>query len=154
MVARNDEFIRVHLEPIAQCEFSQKIATNIKEDYAMMDTSDGLMDALVQISEASGNHLSIDFDKIPYDKDLEQFNSYKDLIFYGGEDYQMIATVPEELAQGLTVIGEVFEGSGNPHPNPLPEGEGEYQNLIGVEIKNAEISMDKFYDHFKRRSND
>jgi thiamine-monophosphate kinase len=128
-VARNDEFVRVHLEPIAQCEFSERIAANIKEDYAMMDTSDGLMDALLQIAQSSGNHLSIDFDKVPYDKDLEQFNNYKDLIFYGGEDYQLVATVPEEMAQGLTVIGEVLEGS-------------------GVGIKNAQIDEGKFYDHF------
>ena len=135
-------FITAHLEPEAQCEFSERIAANIKEDYAMMDTSDGLMDALVQIAQASGNHLSIDFDKIPYDKDLEQFNQYKDLIFYGGEDYQLVATVPEELAKDFIVIGEVLPLT-RPSGTLSRKGRGKSH----VEIKNTEIKG-KFYDHF------
>lgn len=43
----------------------KKIAQNINEDYAMMDTSDGLADALLQISQASGVMLDIDFEKSP-----------------------------------------------------------------------------------------
>ena len=96
--------------PKAQKEFSKEIASTIKEDYAMMDTSDGLMDALSQISKESGVLLEIDFDKIPYDKELEKFDNYKSLILYGGEDYQLIATVTDP--KNYTVIGEVKEGSG------------------------------------------
>lgn len=107
-----EKFITTHLMPTPQYEFSKQIAQNIKEDYAMMDTSDGLMDALSQISDASGVNLFIDFEKIPFDKDLKIFKDYKDLIFFGGEDYQLVATVPEEIAENFTVIGEVREGSG------------------------------------------
>lgn len=107
---REGKFIKAHLMPEAQIEFSQKISSNIKEDYAMMDTSDGLMDALSQIAEESGVLLDIDFDKIPYDKELEQFDNYKDLILYGGEDYQLVATVSDP--KDFTVIGEVKEGRG------------------------------------------
>ena len=76
----------------------------------MMDTSDGLMDALSQIAEASGVLLDIDFNKIPYDKEIEKFENYKDLILFGGEDYQLVAALTDP--QEFTVIGEVKEGRG------------------------------------------
>lgn len=107
-----EKFIKAHLMPKAQVDFSKKIATSINSDYAMMDTSDGLMDALSQIAEMSDVNLEVQFDKIPYDKDLENFSDYRDLILYGGEDYQIVAVVPENVAKDFTVIGEVKEGSG------------------------------------------
>lgn len=106
------KFINAHLMPSAQIEFSKKIAESVADDYAMMDTSDGLMDALSQIAEASGVNLEVDFEKIPYDKDLEKFPDFKDLIFYGGEDYQIVAAVPEYIAKDFNIIGEVKKGSG------------------------------------------
>lgn len=106
------KFINAHLMPSAQIEFSKKIAESVADDYAMMDTSDGLMDALSQIAEASGVNLEVDFEKIPYDKDLEKFPDFRDLIFYGGEDYQIIAAVPEYIAKDFNIIGEVKKGSG------------------------------------------
>ena len=106
------KFIRAHLMPSAGIEFSKKIADSIKTDYAMMDTSDGLMDALSQIADASGVKLEIDFSKIPFDKDLKMFEDYEDLILFGGEDYGLVASVSEEFARDFTVIGEVKEGSG------------------------------------------
>lgn len=107
-----EKFINAHLMPKAQIEFSRKISESAVTDYAMMDTSDGLMDALFQISEASKVNLEIDFDKIPFDKDLKAFLNYKDLILFGGEDYQLVAAVSDDIAKDFTIIGEVKEGSG------------------------------------------
>lgn len=126
------QFIKTHLEPIAQREFSKKIATTQKNKYAMMDTSDGLMDALSQIATASNVLMDINFENIPYDKNLEDFPSFKDLILFGGEDYQLIATA-DEVFDGATIIGEVKEG-------------------LGVKINNnlfTEASINnKIYKHF------
>ncbi len=102
--------INAHLMPKAQVEFSKKIATAATSDYAMMDSSDGLMDALSQIAQASNVKMSIDFSKIPFDKEIKIFNNWQDLVFYGGEDYQIIATIEEGLLKklhGYTIIGEV-----------------------------------------------
>lgn len=107
-----DKFKTAHLYPWAQRQASELISTNVKTKYAMMDTSDGLMDALSQIAEMSNVKLKIDYDKIPYDEDLKNFQNFTDLIFFGGEDYGLVATVPEKLADKLTVIGEVVEGEG------------------------------------------
>ena len=48
----------------------------------MMDSSDGLMDCLYKIADNSKVKAKIYFDKIPYDKSIEQFD-YKNLIRVG-----------------------------------------------------------------------
>ena len=106
-----EKFIQAHLEPKAQINFGKFLGVNIKGPYAAMDSSDGLMDALSTIANESGVLLDIDFDKIPHDKDIEQFENWQDLILYGGEDYQIVATVPQNLDIG-TKIGEVKQGLG------------------------------------------
>lgn len=106
-----EKFIKSHINPVAQVEFGKKISTTVKEPYAMMDTSDGLMDGLSTIANESGVLLDIDFDKIPHDKDIEQFENWQDLVLFGGEDYQILATVPQNF-QGGFEIGVVKEGLG------------------------------------------
>ncbi len=100
-----ERFIKAHLMPEAQREFSRQIAKNATEEYAMMDTSDGLADALIQIALASCVTATVDTSKIPHDPlvDIET-------VLYGGEDYQLVAAVPETLLKNLkdyTIIGEV-----------------------------------------------
>lgn len=107
-----NQFIQAHLMPKAQVEFGTGIAQTVKEDYAMMDTSDGLMDALSAIANDSGVLLEIDFDKIPYDKDLEGFSNWQELVLFGGEDYGIVAVVPESYNGCGTVIGCAKQGLG------------------------------------------
>ena len=106
-----EKFIKSHINPVAQVEFGKNISTTVKEPYAMMDTSDGLMDGLTTIANESGVLLDIDFDKIPHEKDIEQFENWQDLVLFGGEDYQILATVPQNF-QGGFEIGVVKEGLG------------------------------------------
>lgn len=106
------DLIKAHLMPVAQIDFAKQISEQIQEDYAMMDTSDGLFDALFKIGSASECTMSIDFERILYDPKIkEYFSDYKDLILFGGEDYQIVATVPVELLPSLKdyiIIGEVL----------------------------------------------
>lgn len=100
-----EHFIKAHLTPVAQRELSRQIAENAQEDYAMMDTSDGLADALMQIAKASNTVLYIDTSKIPHAPCVDM-----NTVLYGGEDYQLVAAVPETLLKnlhGYTIIGEV-----------------------------------------------
>ena len=108
---RNTKLIKSHLEPIAQIEFGEYISKNVKGKYAMMDTSDGLADALSTIANESGVLLDIDFSKIPYDKSLECFANWREMGLLGGEDYQIVATVPQNIDIGYE-IGVVKEGLG------------------------------------------
>ena len=91
-----EKFITAHLMPEAQIEFSRYIAENIKEDYAMMDTSDGLADALFKIASASGVTI-----KSRYIEGM-----------FGAEDYNLVAAIPEEFLSRLSncyIVGKVCE---------------------------------------------
>ena len=93
---KNLELIRAHLEPQLEELFAKEIATQIDCEYAMMDTSDGLADALFQIAQSS--NVSID------SKIVEGI--------FGAEDYKLVATVPRKILKRLTeyeIIGEVIE---------------------------------------------
>lgn len=112
------EIVKEHLMPSISDKLSNAIATSAKNDYAMMDSSDGLMDALYKIADFSGVSAVVDFEKIPYDKNLEKIENfdYKKAIFFGGEDYRLVCAISEEdlknLDEGLyTIIGEIQEKS-------------------------------------------
>ncbi len=127
----DNKFINAHLMPSAQREFSRAIAENTISDYAMMDTSDGLADALIQIAKASNVTIEIDTSKIPHDKEVDM-----DTVLYGGEDYQLVAAVPENLLKNIpdyTIIGEVTSGNA----------------AIKIDGKLYTDIDDKLYNHFK-----
>lgn len=127
-----DKFLNAHLMPQAELKFSRQIAENITESYAMMDTSDGLADALSQIANSSQVKLSIDYNKIPHDNNVD-----KNTVLYGGEDYKIVATIPENILNKITnayVIGKVEKG-------------------LGVEIDGQLLTFEdidkKIFNHFK-----
>ena len=105
----NAELIIAHKKPELEEEFSKYIAQNSSSEYAMMDTSDGLADALFKIAEASNVKIKIDYEKIPHLNCVSQ-----NYVLFGGEDYKLVASVPKELAlqSGGTIIGEVFDYDG------------------------------------------
>lgn len=96
---KDTDSIKAHLEPVLDVNFSEEIASNIKEDYAMMDTSDGLADALFQIAKASSVTIVA--------KNLDGM--------FGAEDYNLVAVVPESFLKqikGYSVIGTVVSYDG------------------------------------------
>ena len=102
-----------HLMPNVTSNLSEEIAKTAKHDYAMMDSSDGLMDALFKIAQGSNLKARVDFDKIPYDKVIENFD-YKNMIFYGGEDYKLVCAISQEDLENINPdlyfeIGEIVE---------------------------------------------
>lgn len=146
--AKLNVLINAHLMPIAQKDFSEQISTKSTRDYAMMDTSDGLVDALFKISQASEVKICVDFDKIPYDKDIETVAQkagvdFRQWVLYGGEDYQLVACVDEENLKKLsdyTIIGKVQEKQ-NEHFVEINFGDK-------IDFVN---DLEKTYNHFKRK---
>ena len=80
---------RYHL-PEPHLKYSQLIQ---KFANSSMDTTDGLINDLKNLSVKSGKDFYIDLDKIPYSDSaiefLKQFNDY-DIVNYGGDDYECI----------------------------------------------------------------
>ncbi len=91
---------------------------------SLMDASDGLADALVQICQASQVDMEIDLDKIPVSAAVRQYAQVwqKDELayaLYGGEDYELVGTISEahwpalqESEGSFSVLGRVVEKSG------------------------------------------
>lgn len=110
-----------HVNPFPQIEIGRKIAETISDKLCMMDSSDGLADALFKISQMSNVGIEIDFNSIPYDKSIEEVaklaeKDYIDWIFYGGEDYQLVAAISQSDYENikhlpLTVIGKVTQNN-------------------------------------------
>ncbi|MBQ7537180.1 MAG: thiamine-phosphate kinase [Rickettsiales bacterium] len=108
-------FIISHLTPRAEIEFSRKVALQMPNGalYAMMDTSDGLIDALAKIADRSGIGIVIDFEKIPVCSAMKKLQNWQDFVLFGGEDYKLVACVPQEVQCTFgTVIGGVIVGRG------------------------------------------
>ena len=85
-----------------------------------MDISDGLVDDLSKLCQASGIAARLDARKIPVHAALKEVfpRKYLDMALGGGEDYQLLFTAPGELMEEVlpllpppaTVIGEIVEG--------------------------------------------
>ena len=106
---KDNYFIQYHKNPPLFEEITSKIATTIKNPYAMMDSSDGLFDCLYQIALKSKVRLDIDYNLIP------KKNDDRNLVLFGGEDYCPVVCLSKEdfnKIDGLIKIGIVKEGKG------------------------------------------
>ena len=140
----NDFLKQKHLMPQARVDAVNVILPFVKANIAGMDTSDGLYDALEQIARMSGVTAKVDFSTVPYDKEIEQFNDFKKLILFGGEDYELVFALDKNLYEKLDKnkffkIGEIIPKNSS---NVLIEG-----------LNQNEISMLKHcsFDHFEDR---
>lgn len=141
-----DDIKNTHLMPMPNNELSNEVATKTDRDYSMMDTSDGLVDAIFKIAQASKVSIDADFENIPYDTEIVKIAKmanldYKDWILFGGEDYQLVACLDEgslsKINSDYKIIGRVVE------KNP------EY--IVGVKFEDSILKindLEKTYNHF------
>ncbi|MDD3237713.1 MAG: thiamine-phosphate kinase [Candidatus Gastranaerophilales bacterium] len=92
--------ITAHISPKAKLQESKILSDKLSRNSAIMDTSDGLMDAAFKIAKMSGVEIELDFNKIPYDKDIKIIAQnakidYVDWILWGGEDFELFCSVSE-----------------------------------------------------------
>lgn len=110
-----DNLKKEHLMPSVSSELSDALSRAVN-DYAMMDSSDGLADALYKISKNSGLAAKVYFDKIPFDESIREIQNFdfEKMIFFGGEDYKLVAAVSSEDLEKINPdlyfeIGEIIE---------------------------------------------
>lgn len=137
--------IAKHLRPMPRIEAGLRISGQLGH-YALMDTSDGLGDALLKIAQASGVRMVVEQVRLPMADCVVRFAEASgqkplDILLYGGEDFELLAAVPEIEAskltnQGWTVIGHVEAGE----PQAL---------VVNAEGRTeTDISLEKTYQHF------
>ena len=65
------------------------------------DSSDGLLQSLKDLTNESKCKAIINYEKIPKDKDWPRGNKWDEYYFLGGEDYELIFSLPKEWAKNI-----------------------------------------------------
>ena len=68
------------------------------------DSSDGLFQALQDLASASKCKAIINYEKIPKDKDWRRGNKWDEYYFFGGEDYELVFSLPKKWAKNLSKL--------------------------------------------------
>lgn len=99
------EAVRVHLYPEPRCALGRYLSER-RLASALMDISDGLSIDLARLCEASGVGACLSAERIPGPR-LEDRQKSLALALHGGEDYQLLFTVPPSK---VTQIPSRFRG--------------------------------------------
>lgn len=120
----DEELINSHLCPIARIKESEELAKITDGNITIIDSSDGLIDALYKIAVASKHSIEIDINKVKVSEKLIEFSAqnnldYKKFVKWGGEDYELVFAVSESYAEKLdnnlfTKIGRVVNKDSAP----------------------------------------
>lgn len=138
----NYRLVKKHLEPKAR--LAAEGQTIARFAHAMIDVSDGLGSEVTHICQNSGMGARIDYAAIPLTAETREAAELLhadpiDWALYGGEDFQLVFTIPrtdlaalEKEFTDFSVVGEI-----------VPAREGIYL------VKNKELQpLKKGYDHF------
>ena len=68
------------------------------------DSSDGLFQALQDLASASKCKAIINYEKIPKDKDWPIGDKWDEYYFFGGEDYELVFSLPKKWAKNLSKL--------------------------------------------------
>jgi len=68
------------------------------------DSSDGLFQALQDLASASKCKAIINYEKIPKDKDWPKGDKWDEYYFFGGEDYELVFSLPKKWAKNLSKL--------------------------------------------------
>lgn len=118
------ELAAAHFRPQPRFQEAWTLVSTAGERAALMDASDGLADALLQICRESGVGMAIDAGDIPISAETRRAAAELgadalDLALYGGEDYELVAAIPADAWKTLMAssynpfvsIGEVSPSS-------------------------------------------
>ena len=68
------------------------------------DSSDGLYQALQDLASSSKCKAIINYEKIPKDKDWPRGDKWDEYYFFGGEDYELVFSLPKKWAKDLSKL--------------------------------------------------
>ena len=104
------------------------------------DSSDGLFQALLDLANESNCKAIIDYAKVPKHKNWPKGNKWDEYYFFGGEDYELVFSLPRKWAnnllnedQTITEIGYFLKGD------------------VSVDFKNCDnknLLKNKSFSHF------
>jgi thiamine-monophosphate kinase len=107
---KDSPFSRLHKRTLPQREKGLQLA---RYAHAMIDLSDGLLLDLSRVLHASGVGAEIDYEKIPVSPRFrhecrQKHYPEKELVLAGGEDYQLLFTIPPAQESRLRKTGMAY----------------------------------------------
>jgi len=108
--------IKAHQFPQPRLDVIALLQPLLSRSSGGMDSSDGLADALQQITSASGVSAHITWEQIPIHPALTKLSPEQalDWVLYGGEDFQLVLTLDPSIATALIdldpslhILGEI-----------------------------------------------
>lgn len=121
--------VEKHLVPLPQTDKSRILMQTAQEcgikSVSMMDSSDGLGDALYKLSQGCGLAFDIDYESIPVSGVLKSTfpDGWMDMVLWGGEDFELVFCADKSVFEKLekndfhkigTVTDKPFVSSGLP----------------------------------------
>ena len=147
----DEKIIKAHLTPEARLYEAYTAGKYMSRDTAIMDTSDGLADALYKIAKASNVSIEVNFDDIPVLPEVKDFAkennlNLQELVLWGGEDFELIVCLPYFTYASMGVeefkyLGTVCDKDGTEPTVKIITNDG---NII----INEELFNKKSYNHF------
>ncbi|MDX1977428.1 MAG: thiamine-phosphate kinase [Pseudanabaenaceae cyanobacterium bins.68] len=119
--AQIHRFYQAHQRPVPRFDLIQLLAKLPPTKITGMDSSDGLGDALSQICAASKVGAKLNWQNLPIPRGIELIapHTYGDWIINGGEDFELVLTLDQAIAQqvcqllpGTAIIGEIVAEPG------------------------------------------
>jgi len=76
------------------------------------DSSDGLFQAVQDLAIASKCKAILNYEKIPRDKDWPKGDKWDEYYFFGGEDYELVFSLPAKWAKSLSKLDDNINAIG------------------------------------------
>ena len=149
------KLINAHLSPIPLLETGRKIVSTVK-NACLMDSSDGLGDALFKISSSSNLTAHVDMSLVPFDEEMKEFaqklnQNYKNWILFGAEDYQLVGTADKKSFENLQKQGL--------HLYQIGYMTEKKEHYVCIKDNNTFLTLDeedikhRCFNHFEEREN-
>ncbi len=95
------QFCKPKLKPKFLKKVIEACPTKKIKTIGCTDSSDGLYQAILDLSVESKCKAIIDYTKIPKHKNWPQGNEWDEYYFFGGEDYELVFSLPRKWANNL-----------------------------------------------------
>ncbi|MBX9666213.1 MAG: thiamine-phosphate kinase [Candidatus Obscuribacterales bacterium] len=140
--------INRHLKPMPRLCESWALNRSAFGRGALMDASDGLADALFQISRASGWGMQIDLKKVPVHQETVAVAKKAacdplDWMLYGGEDYELVGCISSSAWSRLNELS----GESNPFTEIGRVQENREMQLLLGQDPGPALDLEKSYQH-------
>ena len=134
-----DQSINAFCRPTPKNQTLKKILRSseffMKKEIGCTDSSDGFYQAIFDLSKESKCKAVIDYQKIPKNNNWPDGETWDQHYFFGGEDYELLISLPRDWAsklmqidKNITEIGYFTQGSPNVEIKNYPNKNNFYNN--------------------------